>query len=231
MVSCFIALGALSLGLWVERQRPGYLLLAGVMLGAAANTKNEGLVAAAIALSVAASWIVIDHNGLALRWWLAALGIVLAAALQWRIWLMAHGVRNQASTSLGDALDAHFLTGRLDRVRLAAEAILAQVADQASWVWLVSAFLVICCVCIAAGPGRRVATFYLATIAADGVRARMGVVDRAARDRLLPGNVGEAHGHRDGLRRRRRTRAAERHPRSRAMGGHRQAAARRLLTM
>jgi hypothetical protein len=165
-VSCFVGAGVLCLGLWLETRRAAYAVLAGVMLMAAANTKNEGLVDAVIVLAAAALASLAGARRRELRWLLLGAAIALIGALPWHLWVSANLHNASDFYPLHDALNWHFLTSRLHRVSEAFKAIADRFQNQAQWVWLAPAFLAICAVALITGTARRLALFYLgATVA------------------------------------------------------------------
>ena len=116
-MAVFLATGVLCLGLWVERARPGLLPAAALLLGAAANVKNEGTVFA-IAVMVVALCASIGRPARDLR----ALGLaavaVVAAAVPWRLWVAAHGPFPSDVRSLGDSSQPHPPVGQSSPARL-----------------------------------------------------------------------------------------------------------------
>jgi hypothetical protein len=166
-VACFAAAGVLCVGLWLDGGQARYALLGGVLLAGAANTKNEGLTAAAAVLLAAAVVLFRTRRdgagGHRWRAWAAAAGIAAAGALPWILWRSSHGLRNDDVPALGNSLDVDFLTGRLDRLSQAVGKLAAQLANQGAWIWIVPCFLVVAIVCLATGSARRQAAFYLGT--------------------------------------------------------------------
>ena len=158
-MACFLALGTLALGLWLEERRPGLLALGVLLLGAAANIKNEGGAFAALVMIVAlgaAIWT--SRRSAAL---VAGGGVALAALIvPWRLWVHANGPFSSDITSLGTALHVGFLHDHLPVLRTTARDTVSQLLDQG--VWLVPAFLVVCAICLRSGTVRRLAGFYLA---------------------------------------------------------------------
>lgn len=162
-VGGFAAAGALSIALWLEGGRSRYAVLGALFLAAAANTKNEGLVAALAMLLVAGGVIAF---GKLRRWrsWVGACAIVGVAVAPWIAWRIDRGLTQPADIHpLSESLDLSFLgdrTGRLDR---ATDAVFEQLANQGDWLWVVPCFLVVSIICFARRTGRREAIFYLAT--------------------------------------------------------------------
>lgn len=162
--SCFLGVAALSGGMWVEDRLPAHAVLTGLMLGAAASTKNEGLggaLAILIALGlVARIWQARE------RWvpWLAAAAVSVAAVLPWRLWMSGHDISNADLTPLGTALKPAFLSDRLNRVPYAADKMLEQLGNQGRWIWLFPVTLVVALVAVTTPRLRLVAAFYLLSV-------------------------------------------------------------------
>jgi hypothetical protein len=166
--SCFLGLGALSGGLWLESRRPAYAALTGLMLGAAANTKNEGLGGALVLLVVlglvAGVWRSRDN----LLGWLPVVGLTVASLLPWRLWLASNGISNADLTPLRTALTPAFLWDHLDRVPFAAGRMLEQLGNQGRWVWLFPLMLVVGLVALLRAGRRPLAAFYILAVAGVG---------------------------------------------------------------
>jgi hypothetical protein len=159
-VACFVALAALALGLWLEAGRGGYAVLAGLLLAAAANTKNEGIAFAGALLLAAAVVAAVTRAGRR-RTWAAAAGIAIAGALPWIQWRSGRHLADGDVTPVREALDPGFLADRFDRVQPAASEVLERFAAQGAWTWVVPCFLALALVAIWTGEGRRLAAFYL----------------------------------------------------------------------
>lgn len=159
-VACFAALGALCAGLWLEGGPRRYAFLSALFLAAAANTKNEGqLVAFAIAVALGVAVLAARP-----RPWRPALGaaaLLGALSLPWLAWRSANDIGNDASRSLGEALDWSFLTDNLDRLDSAFGRIFLELASQGNWTWVVPVFIALAGICLVTGFERRVAAFYL----------------------------------------------------------------------
>jgi hypothetical protein len=164
-VACFAAAGVLALGLWLESRRTAYVVLAGVLLAAAANAKNEGLAAALVALLVSGAVAIVVWRRTGLRDWALGFAVALAGVVPWQVWVASHDLESRDITPLGDSLDPSFLSDRADRLNLGAKAVAAQLARQDYWHLLVPLFLVIAGVCLALRLARRTAVFYVLTAA------------------------------------------------------------------
>lgn len=158
-MAIFACLGALSLALWLRQGEGAYLALGAIMLAAAANTKNEGLMSA-VALLIAAGAIAFAR-GLRLRDLAFASGFVVLAILPWRIWIAAQGIKGDLPVSEG--LNPGYLFERTDRVWPAIKVTAHQLADQGRWLYLLPLAVLAIAAALVSGIGRRVAGFYLAS--------------------------------------------------------------------
>ena len=159
-VACLAALGALCVGLWVEGAPGRYALLGGLFLGAAANTKNEGQLAAAAVLVAMAAGVAVARG----RGWRPLAGtaaIVAASVLPWLVWRSAQGHEAADQAPLSDALSPSYLADRGDRLDATLGYVFPELSNLGNWLWAAPAFLAIAIVCVAAGALRRVAAFYL----------------------------------------------------------------------
>jgi hypothetical protein len=165
-MALFLALGALSAGLWLRDREPAYLVIGTLLLAAAANTKNEGL-SAAVAVTVLALVLSLSR-ALGRRVLIApaaALAGLVALVAPWRLWLGAHDIRGDMP--VGQGLSPSYLHERTERVWPSIKAIGAQLSDQGRWNYLLPLALGLVIVCLATGVARRAAAFYgLAGLAA-----------------------------------------------------------------
>jgi hypothetical protein len=94
-LGCFWATGALALCLWFLGDGRDRLVLAGVLLAAAAATKQEGVLFDAALIFTAAVAVVVAGEG---RRRLAALGALVAAialtAVPWQVYIRSHGLHD-----------------------------------------------------------------------------------------------------------------------------------------
>jgi hypothetical protein len=164
-MSLFLGLGVLLLGSWIADRARADLALAALMLAAAANTKNEGLAAAAGVLVVAAMVVAASERGRgALR---AILPLLLASAAvavavaPWQIWVAVNDVPT-VTIPVGKGFDPVFLADHADRIWPAVSAIGAELGDPSRWHYLLPLAVALCVVSIGAGAERRLAIFYLA---------------------------------------------------------------------
>lgn len=162
-VACFAAAGALSVGLWLSDGGARYALLGAIFLAGAANTKNEGLLAAVVVFAVAAGVLLATRRArVAWRPWLASAAIVGAAAAPWMIWRSSKDIESQDVKGIGEVIELGLLTDRFERIPKAFTALFDQLAFQDHWFWLVPSLLVFAIVCVVQGTARREAAFYLA---------------------------------------------------------------------
>jgi hypothetical protein len=160
-MAMFAGMGAIALALWVGTGRDGggrYLALATVMLAAAGNTKNEGLMAALALLIVAG--VIGLVRGLRMRDFLIAAGVFVATELPWRIWMSAHGIESELPLTKG--LDPGYMLGRTSRIWPAIRTVGHELSDQSRWLYLLPLAAVVVLAALISGIGRRVAAFYAA---------------------------------------------------------------------
>jgi hypothetical protein len=160
-MAIFASLGAISLALWLRREEGQFLALAAILLAAAANTKNEGLMAA-VALLLAAGGVGFARRLRFKQFAFASLAVV-AAVLPWRVWLSVHGI--EGDLPISDGLKPGYLLDRIDRVWPATRAIGHQLADQGRWLYLLPLATLMIVAALLSGIGRRIAGFYLASLA------------------------------------------------------------------
>lgn len=161
-MAIFACLGAISLALWLSHGDGRLLAVAAIMLAAAANTKNEGLMTAAALLLVAG--LIALTRGFRLRQFVLACSVIVVAILPWRIWTGAHGIKGDLPVSKS-ITDPGYLLDRIDRVWPAIRAIANELADQGRWLHLLPLAALVVTASLASGVGRRVAAFYLASFA------------------------------------------------------------------
>jgi hypothetical protein len=159
-MAIFASLGAISLALWLSEEDGRSLALAAVMLAAAANTKNEGLMAAVALLLVAGA--IAWRRKLGVRHFLYATGVVVAAILPWRIWSAAHDIKGDLPVSK-TITDPGYLFDRADRIWPSVETIATELANQGRWLYLLPLAALMVAAALISGFGRRVAAFYLAS--------------------------------------------------------------------
>lgn len=160
--SVLLAVGVLSLGLWLDGGRRGHLALAAILLGAAANAKDEELLATALVLVVAAVIAIVrraDRGRRLTALALAAVYVVVVVA-PWRLWTRAHHLTDSVQPSLPRALSPGYVFGRGHQLQLTVTAMVHQVL--AEWGWLAAIFVVAGVACLITRRARATACFYLA---------------------------------------------------------------------
>lgn len=161
------ALGAaFCCALWIESRRKGYLVVAAVLLGGAANVKNEGLtttLAILAALLLVRLFCVEGSRWRSARPVLLCAGYVVFAVLPWRIWTAANNVHGLVSIS--DGLSPVFLWEHKDRLKPSINAFLNQLVASGVWSYIPALAIGLGLACLIVGVGRRVATFYSIVVA------------------------------------------------------------------
>jgi hypothetical protein len=161
-MALFAGMGAIALGLWLNQGDDGgggFLALAAVMLGACANTKNEGLMVAVALLAVAGVVGLVRH--LRIRPFLIACGAVVVAILPWRIWMSAHDIESDLPVSKG--LDPGYMLSRTSRIWPSIQTLGHELSDQSRWLYLLPLAVLIVLAALISGTARRVAAFYAAS--------------------------------------------------------------------
>jgi hypothetical protein len=163
-MSLFLGLGVILLGAWIADRSTSDLALATLMLAAAANTKNEGLAAAAGVLVVAllvvwCSELRRNASRAVLPLMAAAAGFGVAVA-PWRIWVALNDVP-AVTISVGKGFDPVFLVDHADRIWPAISAIGAELGDPSRWHYLPALALAISLASLVTRTQRPLAAFYL----------------------------------------------------------------------
>lgn len=154
-----LAAGALFAGLWLEGHGARWLAPAAIVLGAAANGKNEGLVAVVALLAGLLVAALARRAG-----WRPAIPVVLVGVfvglsiLPWRLWLVANDVEGQVAFS--DLIDPGLLADRADRVEPSASRLLGEIVDPSAWGLLGVAALALVVVAVTRRSTRAAALFY-----------------------------------------------------------------------
>lgn len=160
-LAMFTALGALGVGLWLERGRAGPLVLGGLFLAAAANTKKEGLIFA-VAIALAGFGAVLFRRR---RQELIPLAAVTAGAVllvvPWLIYTRVHHLPSGDTAPLHTILSHGYLTGRLSRLSAAQTGLLGQFTSTSAWPPTVPVLLGLAGVCFFTRRLRRLAAFYV----------------------------------------------------------------------
>jgi hypothetical protein len=162
-----LAAGAVALGLWIDGAADGHLWLAAILLGAAANTKDEDMIGAIVVLSVAGAMLIFAGDRPRRLRWLGAVGIAALLILPWRIWTAMHHLRDNVTPPLPRALTPGFLIARAPELRRVGMAIVSHTVDE--WGWAAAVFLILCVVGLATRSSRRLTAFYLISFVAIAV--------------------------------------------------------------
>jgi hypothetical protein len=153
----YVSLGAVCLVRWLDEGFARHALLGGLLLGAGANVKSEGLLfAAAVFAGMLVAALVVDRERRRLVWLLAAAGITVVAAAPWRVWLLTQDPPpNQPTAPIGDVLNPSWLSDRWDALRLGARSVIEQLAQHGRWAWVVAAFLAVAVVAMTGSVRQR----------------------------------------------------------------------------
>jgi hypothetical protein len=159
-----LATGAVALGLWIDGGGDGHLWVAAVVLGAAANTKDEDMIGAIIVLLAAGVVLATGSHRFRLRRWLAGVGVCALLILPWRIWTATHHLKDAVTPPLPRAMTPHFLLSRTPELRRVASTMLSHSVNE--WGWAAAIFVVCCVVGLLTRTSRRLTAFYLISFAA-----------------------------------------------------------------
>jgi hypothetical protein len=158
-MACFLALGALAVGLWIQEGRTSDLAIGAVMLAGAAGTKTEGVFGAAIVVVVAIGGVAIRREWPAVRRVaLAGLAVAAVAIVPWQIWVAAHDIA--PTTRLSDAVNPVYLIDHSDRLWPSIKAIYSGIAGRNLSQFAIPVAIALFIVRMRAFP--RVTAFYLA---------------------------------------------------------------------
>jgi hypothetical protein len=160
----FVGLGALGLGLWLEKRETPHLVLGALFLAAAANGKKEGLVFAA-AVAVAAVAVL-----LGLRAWraLGRLAIAGAAVLvfvaPWLLYVRSNHLPSGDTTPLSTIFHGSYLVDRVDRLGPSVASTLGWLVNSI-WIYAAPALLAVTVVCFVVRFARPLAVYYVTAVA------------------------------------------------------------------
>lgn len=156
-----LALGAVLLGEWLRTRDPRSLAVAILLLAGSANTKNEGLMAAAIAFAVAAGETLIARRRSDLKVLGIGVGAFVLAILPWRVWIAVQGIHGDIPVLKG--LNPWYLADRTDRILPSLMSLYTQLIDQGGWSYVIPLGIVLSVICLAVPRLRGLAAFYLVT--------------------------------------------------------------------
>jgi hypothetical protein len=157
--SALLAVGTLTLGLWLEGAGDGHLWLGAILLAAAANTKDEDTIGAFLVLLALGVMIAVRGDRSRLRGWAGGCATWVILVAPWRVWTAAHSLTDPVQPPLPHALSPVFIIDRWSHLQSAATAIADQVVT--TWSWQVSIFLAVCALALVSGTAARLAGFYL----------------------------------------------------------------------
>lgn len=121
----FVALGAAALGRWLVEDETWALAFGGLFLGAAALTKNEGLLFAVAAFVALAAALLFQGRARLVPAGVAAFAVALIV-LPWQVFTSVHGLRN-TDYDLGNLFDFSYLSAHSERVEPAAAELWSQI--------------------------------------------------------------------------------------------------------
>jgi hypothetical protein len=162
-----LAAGSVALGLWLDGGADGNLWLAAILLGAAANTKDEDMIGAIIVLLVAGAVLTGSGDRSPLQPWAGAAGVCALLILPWRIWTATHHLSDNVTPPLPRALTPKFLLARAPELRRVGMAMVTHTVGE--WGWAAAVFVVLCAVSLATRRSRRLTAFYLISFVAIAV--------------------------------------------------------------
>ena len=160
-VALFVGCGVLALGMWVDTRDRSFLAIATVLLAGAASIKNEGLLAAGVALLMAAVVSVPERPRRSLRDLGVAVAVFALAVAPWQVWAASAGVPKDVNAAEG--LNPIYLARHLDRVWPSVQSLQAQILDQARWSWFVPFAIVVIVMALVVRRATRAAAFYALT--------------------------------------------------------------------
>jgi hypothetical protein len=162
-VALFVGGGVLALGMWVDTRERFYLAVATILFAGAASTKNEGILAAAVALLMAGVVSFPERPRRALRDLAVAVVVFVLAVAPWQLWAASAGVPKDVNA--GEGLNPIYLAKHIDRFWPSVKALVAQVADQSRWSYFVPLAIVVAVMAVLVRHATRAAAFYLLTAA------------------------------------------------------------------
>jgi hypothetical protein len=177
-MAVLLGTGVLLLAIWLRDPDGGRasLAIACLLLVGGANTKNEGLLFAALALMLAFVVVALQRERRrAVELAIAGLGAAVLLA-PWRVWLAVHDIRGEFSFASG--LDPGFLADHSDRARTASN-VLAQAVSVPGWRWLLIGAVAVSLVGMTIPFLRSIALYHLALgIGAFGALVWIYTIDR-----------------------------------------------------
>jgi len=170
-MALFLALGVLLLGEWLRNGDAKTLAVSVLFLAGSANTKNEGLMAAAVVFVVAGVVSLLGSRRGKTRQLVLGAAAFVAAILPWRIWLAVEGIHGDIPVR--KALDPSYLADHASRIWPSAESLYTQLTSasgyyaivlyEGGWLYAVPLAGALAFVCIFIRECRSLAAFYLAS--------------------------------------------------------------------
>jgi hypothetical protein len=154
-MAVFLGAGVLFVGSWLRTGSLAFLIGGALLLAGATATKNEGLLGAVVVLAAAA---LAARTPLRRRWPLLALGLVIATALPWRLWLAHHGIHGDVPFAEGVA--PRYLADHASRAGLAVHRLFRE-AFGANWPLILPAALALTLTAVLSRRTRPLALFHL----------------------------------------------------------------------
>jgi len=162
-MAALVGCAVLCFGIWLQHGRLAHALLGAVLLGGAANVKNEGLV---FATALAVALVIVAAVGRRPGRWRdlgAAAVLVVTAVLPWQIWVTGNDAAARHTPSPWEVVDdPSYLIDRLDLLWRGLGQVISQLVNTGEWSFLVPAFLVCAVTLAVVGREPTVAAFYLA---------------------------------------------------------------------
>jgi hypothetical protein len=160
-VAIFVALGGLALGIWLERRNGAHLVLGALFLAAAANSKKEGQIFAAVLAVAVVVVLLAQRQWRPLRSFAYAIAGAVALIVPWLAFVSLNSLPSNDTVPLHTLLSNGYLTGRLFRLGIATDGVLGQLADVNNWVWAVPILAAVGLASLAARRLRPLAAYYL----------------------------------------------------------------------
>lgn len=135
------ALAAVVAALWLLEREPRLLALLGLLLGAAAFVKGEGMLLGLVLLLALGLATALERGPV--RPVAALLAVPILASVPWQLWLHAEHVRATPDYRLGDVLRLGYLAHRIDRLGTALGRLPGYALSPHTWLLLVPVALVL----------------------------------------------------------------------------------------